>query len=398
MSGITTIALTPSGAWRISPPRLNEVVKKARAQGATIIHAPSDCMAYYAKHPARARAMAVPKSKNLPGDIQSWCSWMPLEAGADYPIDQSDGGEDDDPVQHQEWAAKLKALGRNPNLPWKAQSPLIEIEDKTDFISDKGDEIWSILQQRNITKVILTGVHANMCVLGRPFGLRQLVKNGKTAVLMRDMTDSMYNPARWPYTDHLTGNDLVISYIERKICPTITSDQLLGGKPHQLTSDRRTARDVMEIPPPGKDKIGHWTLTRISEESPLHLQKPAGGPVWLRCSVRVPAEWIPKEGIQVKIPSATAARVWINGTEIESKSAELWVKEGVLIANDTNLLVIRLGADFVSLTGPPALHGKSPFTLKGTWQMRVGDEPSWANMPLPAKFGAPPNIFFSTRK
>ena len=35
-----------------------------------------------------------------------------------------------------------------------------------------------------------------MCVLGRPFGLRQMAKNGKNVVLMRDMTDTMYNPAK----------------------------------------------------------------------------------------------------------------------------------------------------------------------------------------------------------
>jgi hypothetical protein len=35
-----------------------------------------------------------------------------------------------------------------------------------------------------------------MCASGRPFGLRQLARSGKHVVLMRDLTDSMYNPAR----------------------------------------------------------------------------------------------------------------------------------------------------------------------------------------------------------
>ena len=34
--------------------------------------------------------------------------------------------------------------------------------------------------------VILVGVHANMCVLGRPFGLRQMVRGGKQVVLEYD--------------------------------------------------------------------------------------------------------------------------------------------------------------------------------------------------------------------
>ncbi len=46
--------------------------------------------------------------------------------------------------------------------------------------------------------MILLGVHTNMCVLGRPFGLRQMAKNGKNVVLMRDMTDTMYNPQSGP--------------------------------------------------------------------------------------------------------------------------------------------------------------------------------------------------------
>ena len=108
-----------------------------------------------------------------------------------------------------------------------------------DYISDRGDEVWNILEQRGIKCVILTGVHTNMCVLGRPFGLRQMVRNGKCVVLMRDMTDTMYNPARWPYVSHFTGTDLVISHVERPVCPTITSDQLLGGKPFRSPDDQR---------------------------------------------------------------------------------------------------------------------------------------------------------------
>ena len=69
-------------------------------------------------------------------------------------------------------------------------------QDRTtsDAISDSGVEIWNLLEERGINNVILLGVHTNMCVLGRPFGLRQMAKNGKNVVLMRDMTDTMYNP------------------------------------------------------------------------------------------------------------------------------------------------------------------------------------------------------------
>lgn len=220
-------------------PRLNQVVAEARRRGAMIIHAPSDCMEAYADHPARRRAQQAPAAASLPEDIGSWCSKIPSEERGQYPIDQSDGGEDDDPKEHAEWEARLKAMGRNPDLPWKKQYDVIRIDDQRDFISDRGEEVWNILEQRGIKNVILTGVHTNMCVLGRPFGLRQMARNGKNVVLMRDMTDTMYNPQRWPYVSHFTGTDLIVAHIEKFVCPTVTSDQLVGGHPFRFAADKR---------------------------------------------------------------------------------------------------------------------------------------------------------------
>ena len=221
-------------------PRLNEVLKRVRQQQVTIIHAPSDCMAAYANHPARKRATETPRAANVPKDIGSWCTKISAEERGVYPIDQSDGGEDDDPAEHAQWAAKLTAMGRNPRAPWTKQSDLITIDPERDFISDKGEEVWSILEQRGIKNVILTGVHTNMCVLGRPFGLRQMAKNGKHVVLVRDMTDTMYNPERAPHVSHFTGTDLIVAHIEKYVCPTITSGQILGDNVEfRFSKDRR---------------------------------------------------------------------------------------------------------------------------------------------------------------
>jgi nicotinamidase-related amidase len=210
-------------------PVMNSVLEKARGQGVLIIHAPSSCMEPYKDHPARKRAQAAPKAKNLPKEIDQWCNKIPAEEKGKYPIDQSDGGEDDDPQEHAEWAAKLKAKGLNPRAPWKSEHAGLKIHD-VDAISDSGVEIWNLLEQRGINNVILVGVHTNMCVLGRPFGLRQMVKNGKNAVLMRDMTDTMYNPKSAPYVSHFKGTALIIEHVEKFVCPTITSDQIIGGK------------------------------------------------------------------------------------------------------------------------------------------------------------------------
>ena len=214
-------------------PRMQALLQNLRNRGVAVIHAPSSCMDAYADHPARTRVHAVPKSMP-PKQINEWCDSIPAEESVKYPLDQSDGGDDDTAEEHAAWSAKLSAMGRDPKTPWKKQVDALTIDGERDFISDRGDEIWNILQAGEIEHVILVGVHTNMCVLGRPFGLRQLVKNGLNVVLMRDLTDSMYNPKAWPYVSHQEGTDLILTHIERHICPTITSDQVLGGEAFQF--------------------------------------------------------------------------------------------------------------------------------------------------------------------
>ena len=220
-------------------PRIDRFVDAMRRQGATIIHAPSDCMPYYATHAARLRSQTVPIAPETPEDISQWCDRIPAEEGYPYPVDQSDGGEDDELTEHAQWQETLRDMGRNPKAPWQKQTELIRIDEANDFISDSGKEIWSILASRGIEHVMLCGVHTNMCVLGRPFGLRQLNAHGIHAVLVRDLTDTMYNPLRWPYVNHFSGTDAVIDYIERTVCETITSDQNLGDRPYRFPLDDR---------------------------------------------------------------------------------------------------------------------------------------------------------------
>jgi nicotinamidase-related amidase len=220
-------------------PRMDQLLKNARARGVLIIHAPSNCMETYKDHPARQRAVAVPRSKSLPADIGKWCYQIPSETKGTYPIDQAKGENDDDPSAQEQWLAKLSSMGREPGHPWKSETDLLTIDEGADMISDSGEEIWSILEDRKIDHVILTGVHTNMCVLGRPFGLRQMARNGKDVMLLRDLTDTIYNPERAPYVNHFAGTDLIIAHIERYVCPTITSDQFLGGTPFRFKGDTR---------------------------------------------------------------------------------------------------------------------------------------------------------------
>ncbi len=219
-------------------PAMNRMLSAARDRGVLIIHAPSHCMDAYQDHPGRKLAQQAPKADNLPPAIDEWCRHIPAEDKGKYPIDQTDGGEDDDPEEHRIWQEKLAALGRNPKQPWKKQIDLLEIKDG-DAICDSGVEIWNLLEQRGIKNVVLCGVHTNMCVLGRPFGLRQMSKNGKNVVLLRDMTDTMYNPAKWPYVNHFQGTELIVEHIEKFVCPSITSSDITGGPAFRFAQDRR---------------------------------------------------------------------------------------------------------------------------------------------------------------
>jgi hypothetical protein len=122
--------------------------------------------------------------------------------------------------------------------PWTRQIAAIEIAPE-DAVTDDGQETWNLLATRGIKRVLILGVHTNMCVLGRPFAIRQLVRLGVEVALVRDLTDTMYCSRMRPFVDHFSGTDLVVEHIERHWCPTVTSADLTGGKPFRFREDRR---------------------------------------------------------------------------------------------------------------------------------------------------------------
>ena len=207
-------------------PVMNRVVSLARDKGVLIVHAPSGTIDRYKDHPARRRAMRAHDVTNLPEGIRSWRQWKDdVEKAAGYPIDHSDGGCDCQPPCPQ-------------GSPWTGQIDTIEIKNQ-DALSDSGVEVWNLFEARRIQHVILMGVHANMCVLGRPFGLRNLANAGKNVVLMRDLTDTMYNSRMAPRVSHFTGTDLVVEHVEQYVCPTITSHVFTGAPAFRFKEDRR---------------------------------------------------------------------------------------------------------------------------------------------------------------
>jgi nicotinamidase-related amidase len=192
--------------------KMAPVIEAARARGVQIIHSPSDCMEYYKDTPQRRRMIELPAVEPpTPREI----------AEPPLPIDDSDGGCDDTPPD-----VSRKA--------WTHQHPAIRIAAE-DGISDNGREVYNLLHQRGIKNLLIMGVHTNMCVLGRSFAIRQMTRWGIQCVLVRDLTDTMYNPRMRPFVSHEQGTELVVAHIEKYWCPSTTSESILaacgaGGK------------------------------------------------------------------------------------------------------------------------------------------------------------------------
>jgi nicotinamidase-related amidase len=209
---------------------MNDMLKAARARGVLVIHAPSTCTGFYKNTAQRKRAMEAPFAKTPEplATTERWgTAWNWPDSGREgvLPIDDSDMGCD----------CHTKCEIRSP---WTRQTAAIEIADQ-DAITDNGQETWNLLTQYKIENVILCGVHLNMCVLGRPFAIRQMVKLGKNVALIRDMTDTMYNPDRPPGGTHFDGTDRVIEHVERYWCSSFLSTDLTGKPAFRFKDDKR---------------------------------------------------------------------------------------------------------------------------------------------------------------
>ena len=215
-------------------PRMNQVVSAARSLGVMIIHSPSDTMSYYEGTPHRERMRSAPTVES-PFPIINRCPRVPEEESA-FPIDDTEGGCDD-PIIKQ---------FKGPPYPWTREHPAIDIVG-FDGVSQSGQEIYNFCKQEGIDKIVLMGVHTNICILNRGFGARQMTRLGFDVVLARDLTDAMYDPRKRPFVSHARGTELVIEHIERMWCPSILSEDLTrvipgSADPQPDNSIRRSSR------------------------------------------------------------------------------------------------------------------------------------------------------------
>ncbi len=191
-------------------PKMNKVLTAARNHGVMIIHAPSGTLDLYAGTPYRERMQQARPAKP-PVPIANWC-YLDTSREPEMPVDTSKCACDDPVV-----GLKIRRFSR--------QHPGLDIIGY-DGISDNGVEIFNFCEQEGIRNIAIMGVHTNMCVLGRSFGIRQLVRLGKNVVLVRDLTDAMYDPRQPPFVSHARGTEMVVEHIEKYWCPSILSEDL----------------------------------------------------------------------------------------------------------------------------------------------------------------------------
>lgn len=197
-------------------PSVDALASALRTEGALIVHCPSGCMPFYRDTPARARASGAPHAF-----APVLIDWNDLDRDRESPMRR----------EYQEPGAcsclsAAPCCTAGPPYPWSRQIEAIGVRE-VDAVTDDGQEVHNLLSARGIEDVIVAGVHTNVCVLGRPFGIRQLVYSGKRPVLCRDLTDAFH---RAP-VPHCEGTRDVVAHIEKHWCPSMTSDQLLGGPP-----------------------------------------------------------------------------------------------------------------------------------------------------------------------
>ena len=207
-----------SAARRVAEmaPHVSRTLSAARDKGSLIIHAPSDCMDFYKDAPQRRRALDAPLA-----EASVKFQWNYFNPDREGPLAEKleKGGCSCDTAE---------PCGPS-RIVWKRQIEAIQVHD-SDAITANGQEVYNLLLSRGIDNVILIGVHTNRCVLGRPFGIRQMVSLKKNVVLCRDLTDSFHrDPGH-----HFEGLEQIVSHVEKYWCPTITSESLTGQPPFRF--------------------------------------------------------------------------------------------------------------------------------------------------------------------
>ena len=177
-------------------PRINEALAAARSHGMTVMLCPSDVVDQYGGHPQRERVLALPGIE-VPDSVSVSCPPVPDAGGCACGQERCAG-----------------------NYGWDGMHPDLVI-GPDDWMPDTRAEVYAICQERRLTHLIYLGFHTQVCLLGKPMGLKAMKSAGLQCVLARDMTDAHpgYDPDRGFTPDQNT--EQVVEHFEKYLAPTI---------------------------------------------------------------------------------------------------------------------------------------------------------------------------------
>lgn len=189
-------------------PSINDFLSVARKHEVLIIHAPAGTVRNYEENPARQRAKQY-------ADKPTQTSTFDSSLLANCPIPIPEGSDTFD----------------EGNYPlWTKQHPGILIDSAKDFISQDPEEIFAILKKYHIKNVLVCGLHANICVLVRPYGLIALQKAKYKPIIIRDLTEALSSPQNPPYVSIEEATRLSVEYIEKFWGPSVDSRKIVWSK------------------------------------------------------------------------------------------------------------------------------------------------------------------------
>ena len=183
-------------------PRMNKALEAARALGMTVMLCPSDVVDNYVGYPQREAIFALPQFP-VPSVVNVTCPPVP-DAGGCACGNERCGG----------------------NFGWDGMHPALRIGE-ADLMPDTQAEVYAICKKHGLTHLIYVGFHTQVCLLGKPMGLKAMKSAGLNCVLARDMTDAHpgYDPARNFTPDLNTGQ--VVEHFEKHLAATISFQEEL---------------------------------------------------------------------------------------------------------------------------------------------------------------------------
>lgn len=185
-------------------PRFNYSFDAARKLGMTLVFSPTNAMRDLHESPQRKNTLALPDVplpalSNLPDPYPGALRFGMCECGL---------GDDCHYTNN--------VNSQHPDLKMR--------EDE--YIALTQQEAYNILKHRGITHIIYTGFATNMCMWGKPTGMKYMRQFGFRCMVARELTEAItryaeesFNPTR--------GTLEVIELIERELAPTISMEETL---------------------------------------------------------------------------------------------------------------------------------------------------------------------------